>query len=174
MVLPRHYPRDMAPFSAIADATADAYADLAVDLLQGIEARLLCPTEEPTPAGWETVGSWPIIQMVADHSVQADAAFGERLLGADDAHEMRRLTEIAKPGPFGTQAHMLGNYVGYRDRDKLIALGGQRLRLPGFVELSAILRSPERPRSRAWCSYHLASHTDGLGARGNALLARLS
>jgi len=60
-----YYPRNIAPFSVIADATAEAYADLFVDLPDGTEARLFRPTEEPTPAGWETVSSRPIIQMVA-------------------------------------------------------------------------------------------------------------
>jgi hypothetical protein len=63
--LARHYPRDIAPFSAIADATADAYADLAIHLPTGLEARLFRPTEEPAPAGWETVSARQIVQMVA-------------------------------------------------------------------------------------------------------------
>jgi predicted GNAT family acetyltransferase len=91
------------------------------------------------------VSSRPIIQIVADHSVQADAALGERLieLGTNDAHEMLQLTEIAKPGPFGPQTHVLGTYVGYRDRGKLSAMGGRRFHLPGFVELSAICVHPD-------------------------------
>ena len=108
--LARYYPRDIAPFSAIADATAEAYADLLVALPNGTEARLLRPSEEPTPAGWKTVSSQPIIQMVADQSVRAEAALGERLieLDASDAHDMLQLLEIAKPGPLGLHTHMLG------------------------------------------------------------------
>ncbi|HEY2610381.1 MAG TPA: GNAT family N-acetyltransferase, partial [Reyranella sp.] len=34
----RHYPRDMAPFSAIAEPTEAAYADLAADLPANTEA----------------------------------------------------------------------------------------------------------------------------------------
>jgi hypothetical protein len=48
----RHYPRDIAPFSAVAEATAAAYADLAADLPAGVEARLFRPSDEPTPPGW--------------------------------------------------------------------------------------------------------------------------
>src|SRR5471030_1880176 len=50
----RHYPRDMAPFSAVAEPTAAAYADLRADLPAGTEVRLFRPGEEPAPAGWET------------------------------------------------------------------------------------------------------------------------
>ena len=49
----RHYPRDMAPFSAIAEPSDAAYADLAADLPAGTEARLFRPGIEPLPDGWE-------------------------------------------------------------------------------------------------------------------------
>src|SRR5262249_4674046 len=39
--LPRHYPRDMAPFSGIETSSAAAYADLEVGLPRDTEARLL-------------------------------------------------------------------------------------------------------------------------------------
>jgi ribosomal protein S18 acetylase RimI-like enzyme len=143
--LARYYPRNIAPFSAIAEATAEAYADVLVALPHGTETRLFRPSEEPTPAGWETMSSQPIIQMVADQSVRDDAALGERLieLGVSDAHDMLQLVEITKPSPLGPHTHMLGAYVGYRDRGKLIAMGGQRFRPPGLVELSATRVHPD-------------------------------
>src|SRR5437016_4762813 len=64
--LARHYPRDMAPFSAVAEPTARAYADLAADLEPATEARLFRPREEPAPAGWDTLSARPIIQMIAE------------------------------------------------------------------------------------------------------------
>ena len=39
----RHYPRDVAPYSAIAAPTEAAYADLAGELPPGLEARLFRP-----------------------------------------------------------------------------------------------------------------------------------
>jgi hypothetical protein len=63
--LARHYPRDIAPFSAIADATSGVYADLGAELPAGLEARLFRPSEEPAPAGWETVSARPIFAMQA-------------------------------------------------------------------------------------------------------------
>ena len=143
--LARHYPRDIVPFSAVAEATAAAYADLAVDLPSGLEARLLRPTNETAPAGWKTVRARPIIQMVAGDLVTPDFALRGDLtvLGADDAKDMLELAEVAKPGPFGPRAYLLGRYVGYRDGGRLLAMGGERCRLPGFVELSAISVHPD-------------------------------
>jgi ribosomal protein S18 acetylase RimI-like enzyme len=141
----RHYPRDIAPFSAIAEASAAAYADLAADLPAGLEARLFRPADEPAPPGWATVSTRPIIQMVADEIVVPHGAPRDEpaMLGANDANFMLDLAEIAKPGPFGPRTSLLGCYVGYRDGGRLLAMGGERFRLPGFVELSAISVHPD-------------------------------
>jgi len=143
--LARHYPHDIVPFSAIAEATAAAYADLAIDLPSGREARLLRPTNEPAPAGWETVRARPIIQMLAGELVAPHFALRDdlTLLGADDAKGMLALAEVAKPGPFGPRAYLLGRYVGFRDGGRLLAMGGERCRLPGLVELSGISVHPD-------------------------------
>lgn len=61
----RHYPRDMAPFSAIVEPTAAAYGDLAADLPANTEARLFRPSVEPLPDGWEELDRFSMLQMVA-------------------------------------------------------------------------------------------------------------
>ena len=143
--LARQYPRDVAPFSAIAEASAAAYADLAADLPRGLEARLFRRTDEPTPPGWQTISSRPIIQMVADAiELPHDPSLGDfTVLNADDANAMLELAEIARPGPFGARTYLLGRYVGFRKCGRLLAMGGERFRLPGFAELSAIGVHPD-------------------------------
>jgi ribosomal protein S18 acetylase RimI-like enzyme len=142
--LARHYPRDIAPFSAVAKPTAAAYADLAVNL-PGSEARLFRPADEPNPPGWETLSAHPIIQMVAERMATAEPAANSEIvpLGIADATEMLALVEIAKPGPFGPNTVLLGSYWGVRREDRLVAMAGERLSLPGFVELSAICVHPD-------------------------------
>jgi GNAT superfamily N-acetyltransferase len=143
--LARHYPRDIAPFSAVAEPTAAVYADLAMDLPGGLAARLFRLNNEPTPAGWETESAREIIQMVADDTAlpRTDLHDDPAVLGQDDVAEMLELAAIAQPGPFGPRTSMLGRYVGYRRDGRLLAMGGERFRLPGFVELSAISVHPD-------------------------------
>ena len=140
--LARHYPRDMVPFSAIAEASDRAYADLAVDLPAGTEARLFRPSEEPLPSGWEQLDAFPMLQMVAV-SAPAEPAHDVVLLSAADAPAMLELVAVAKPGPFGRRTPEMGRYLGLREGDRLIAMAGERMRLPGFVELSAICVHPD-------------------------------
>lgn len=139
--LARHYPRDMAPFSAIAEPSAAAYADLAADLPADTEARLFRPAKEPLPAGWQEVGNFPMLQMVASRPPEvAEPPMLE--LSPADAPAMLELVAIAQPGPFGRLTPLLGRYLGIRHGDRLVAMGGERLRLPGHVELSAICVHP--------------------------------
>jgi ribosomal protein S18 acetylase RimI-like enzyme len=140
----RHYPRDIAPFSAIAEPTASAYGDLAADLPPGLEARLFRPTDEATPPGWETISARPIVQMAADGTMPEPAATDSIVpLGEADAEEMLALAEAARPGPFGRRTVLLGHYVGVRRDGRLVAMAGERFQLPGHVELSAICVHPD-------------------------------
>jgi len=138
----RHYPRDMAPFSAIAEPSDDAYADLARDLPPGLEARLFRPTNEPLLRGWQQVDAFPMLQMVATRSPPAsESAFN--MLSEADVPDMLALVKAAKPGPFGPRTIVLGRYLGIRRDGRLVAMAGERLRVPGHVELSAICVHPD-------------------------------
>jgi GNAT superfamily N-acetyltransferase len=137
----------MAPFSALARPTPGAYADLAADLLPGVEARLFRRAEEPLPPGWEAVSARPILQMAAsagDLALVRPADARVVPLGLADAADMQALAEAAKPGPFGPRTPELGRYAGIRGADgRLLAMAGERFRLPGHVELSAICAHPD-------------------------------
>lgn len=138
----RHYPRDMAPFSAIVEPSEAAYTDLAVDLPPGMEARLFRTREEPLPRGWQQLDCFPMLQMVASRPPKG-VSKAEALLSEADSRAMADLVEISKPGPFGSRTPRLGQYLGVRDGDRLVAMAGERMRLPGYVELSAICVHPE-------------------------------
>ena len=56
---------------------------------------------------------------------------------------MIELTALTKPGPFGPRTHELGTYVGIRDGGKLVAMAGERLKVPGYTEVSAVCTHPD-------------------------------
>jgi ribosomal protein S18 acetylase RimI-like enzyme len=140
----RHYPRDIAPFSAIAEPTSAAYSDLAADLPPVSEARLFRPTDEAIPPAWEAISARPIVQMVADDATPEPAATDAIVpLGETNADEMLALAEATRSGPFGRRTVLLGRYLGIRRNGRLVAMAGERFRLPGYVELSAICVHPD-------------------------------
>jgi predicted GNAT family acetyltransferase len=65
-------------------------------------------------------------------------------LGPTDVPDMLALVEVARPGPFASRTAELGAYVGVRHErtGELIAMGGERLRIDSYVELSAIAAHP--------------------------------
>ena len=107
-----------------------------------MEVRLFRPHEEPLPAGWQQLDCFPMLQMCASMMPRQLSEVGT-LLSEADSRAMVDLVAIAKPGPFGPRTPLLGRYLGVRDGDRLLAMAGERMRLPGYVELSAICVHPE-------------------------------
>jgi predicted GNAT family acetyltransferase len=64
-------------------------------------------------------------------------------LGAADVPEMLELTALTKPGPFNRRTHELGTYLGIRRDGKLVAMAGERLKVRGYTEVSAVCTHPE-------------------------------
>jgi predicted GNAT family acetyltransferase len=51
---------------------------------------------------------------------------------------MLALVEQTRPGPFDTRTVELGGFIGVREHGTLIAMAGERLRCPGFTEVSGV------------------------------------
>jgi ribosomal protein S18 acetylase RimI-like enzyme len=102
---------------------------------------------EPRP-GMSLIFGGPALQMVyrgnGDELASRPMPEGQIVeLGAADADSMVELTELTKPGPFTKRTHELGTYLGIRQHGKVIAMAGERLKLPGFTEVSAVCTHPE-------------------------------
>jgi predicted GNAT family acetyltransferase len=61
---------------------------------------------------------------------------------AADSPDMLSLATMMKPGPFGTRTHELGTYIGVRREGQLAAMAGERMRMSGFTEISAVCTHP--------------------------------
>ena len=56
---------------------------------------------------------------------------------------MLELAHLTKPGPFSPRTHELGDYFGIRRNGTLAAMAGERLRFPGYTEISAVCTHPD-------------------------------
>jgi predicted GNAT family acetyltransferase len=56
---------------------------------------------------------------------------------------MVELAELTEPGPFRLRTIELGKFFGVVEGGRLLAMAGQRLRLPGYVEVSGVCTHPE-------------------------------
>jgi ribosomal protein S18 acetylase RimI-like enzyme len=137
----RRYPIDVSPFVALPDsATPRAWADLA--RLAGPGAVVTVTGQpSPAPASWEPVACIEGVQMV-EVSVVPDLFPQALRLGPADVPDMLDLVARTQPGPFRPRAIELGTYLGVRDEGRLVAMAGQRLRPPGWIEVSAVCTDP--------------------------------
>ncbi|AJP72240.1 GNAT family N-acetyltransferase [Sphingomonas hengshuiensis] len=83
------------------------------------------------------------VQMVAEALAPAAAPLEPLALGDADAPEMFALAMLTRPGPFFANTHRLGSFIGVREGGRLVAMAGERLRLEGYGEVSAVCTHPD-------------------------------
>jgi len=96
--------------------------------------------------GFEIVLTAPLLQMTyGARAIDDDAAAKHAIesLTAADVPAMMALAALTKPGPFNRRTSEMGEFFGIRVGGELVAMAGQRLRLPGHIEVSAICTHPD-------------------------------
>ena len=141
----RRFIREVTLLSAFEEPTADGYAALAGLVGADTTAVFLDEPYDARPE-WDFVAGAPLLQMVCENGARvrpSEAVVEIVELGLPDSSEMLELTTLTKPGPFGRRTHELGKYVGIRDNGTLVAMAGERLKVPGYTEVSAVCTHPE-------------------------------
>ena len=149
----RRFGPQYGPLTGAADASSESLAALAA--LPSDEGGLWMLEADPVPpppgmvVAQEAVGT----QMVADRLIPADSDLAWINLTDDDAPQMLALATLTKPGPFAAETHRLGQFIGVKQDGVLIAMAGERMRLPGYTEVCGV------------CTHHdHRSHTSPVGA----------
>jgi GNAT superfamily N-acetyltransferase len=144
--LAKRFPSDVAPFGGLIDQSAAAY-DALEEMLPGAVTALFLDAEPVLPSNWEMVHSGGMYQMTcqapapgADHA-EENQVF--RSLTKADVPDMLALAKLTEPGPFLPRTIELGAYFGVHDSGSLVAMAGERLRLTGFTEISAVCTHPK-------------------------------
>lgn len=145
--LARRYADDIAPIAAVARRDDRAMEELAA-LVPAIDWLSMPATLDDliplVPPPLRVRVAKELVQMVCERRVDVDARGSELFVLSDsDVPEMLALVALTHPGPFRPRTHTLGTYLGIRVDGRLAAMGGQRMHLPGFRELSAICTHPD-------------------------------
>jgi GNAT superfamily N-acetyltransferase len=162
----KRYPPAVTALAAVRDFSAESFASLGRLIAPGEIGIFFWDALPALPAGWRVLREVPLAQMVWDGAI--DAGGGERIeqLSVADADEMLALTELTKPGPFGKRTPELGTYLGIRDSGWLVAMAGERLRVPGFTEVSAVCTHPEF-QGRGFAQVLISAVMRGIIGRGD-------
>ena len=158
--LVRHFDPTIAMFAAVADPWSADFATLP----RGHSFGFVTTGKVPFPAAFEIQREAEFLQMTAPQPRLPAPAEG--LVPLTDAHapEMLALAELTKPGPFAARTNKMGRSWGVLDDGRLVAMAGERLRLTGFCEVSAVCTHPDY-RGRGYARALMTKVIEGIAAR---------
>ncbi|MGU7771774.1 GNAT family N-acetyltransferase [Burkholderia sp. MR1-5-21] len=132
------FPAAIAPFAAMADASPASFEALRGLIDAQGPVALVTPAELVPPAGFSVTRRATLLQMTWQGTLDPASAWEHVRLAEGDVPEMVALTAAAQPGPFGPRTIELGDYLGVRSQGRLAAMAGERMRLDGYTEISAV------------------------------------
>ena len=161
----RRYQPQFAPFAAWETESVETRAALAVAIpVNGGAVLFTTETVEPVD-GLETVMAGHLLQMVATGFAPSGGAPGLRPLQNADVPAMQRLIDLTRPGPFAPRTIEMGRYLGLIEGGELVAMAGERLRLNGFTEVSAVCTHPDH-RGRGYAKALVSAVAETIVERG--------
>ena len=139
----RFFPADVSPFVGMQHWDERDLPVLMNELPANRPFSVMITRKVPLPEGLEVVFTCPLYQMCCYQLVpMLSPTLSIRKLGYTDVSQMLSLTNRTKPGPFLERTIEMGHYYGVFDNGILVSMAGERLRLDGFTEISAICTEP--------------------------------
>jgi predicted GNAT family acetyltransferase len=137
------YLSEVAPFAAIVEPSTTALHQLSSILTTG-ESLWVMGESLPPVAELSYEETLECLQMVLPEEVSVpDPTIEIVPLSGANAAEMVALTTLAFPGFFRSRTCEMGSYYGIRSEGELIAMGGERLMLEGYSEISGVCTHPK-------------------------------
>ncbi len=142
----KYFDPEISPFVGFSDGYTKGFDDLH-EMLPA-ERRILYASRRPIdePKGWKLRAHIEGSQFVFTAKKSSGNKKGNFVLvplEAKHADEMVALAALTKPGPFDTRTIEFGHYFGIFDKDKLVAMTGQRLHIYDHSEVSAVCTHPD-------------------------------
>lgn len=141
--LAKRYSPDIVSFVAFANTTPAL--PVALDPFMQAEETFFIIGDLPSlPVNWEIQNELICLQMICQQPIAADKdAPVIHALSETDKQDMFELVTKVQPGYYIPGTHRMGNYFGIIQEDQLVAMAGERMRLDGLTELSAIVTLPD-------------------------------
>jgi len=168
--LARRFPPEMTLLGALAANTAMAFDSLA-QLIQRDAVTLYFTSPPQIPAGWEIVRAVELHQMVQETDAALSSSESKATpevieLTPADVPEMSVVYAATRPGrTLCPRIQKLGQFLGVREDNKVVAIGGLRLHIPGYREISTLATLPGH-EGRGYATAIMRGLIDRIHARG--------
>lgn len=96
-------------------------------------------------------------QMVLENAIEIEMKEQIVEIGSRHVEDLFRLVNYVQPGYFRTKTSELGSYYGIWKNNQLVAVAGERMKMNGYTEVSAVVTSPEH--THKGYAAQLISHT---------------
>jgi len=136
------YPPQIAPFAAVNTSDASALAQLE-GIINGGESVYLVGLAPELGAGWRVESAFPIPQLVCSTPAVVRSGPDAVTLTEANRSDMLALTALVFPGFFRARTVEMGRYIGIYHGRVLAAMAGERMRMDGYQEISAVCTHPE-------------------------------
>lgn len=134
--------RRFGPFAAL-DPGADP-SEMQALAVPGEALWLVEPEPVTAPPGFIVTRTGQLLQMMAGPLGPPPlCALPTQPLGDADAPEMQALAALTQPGPFASQTHEMGRFLGVKRDGRLLAMAGERMPPAGFGEVSGVCTHPD-------------------------------
>lgn len=134
---------DVAPFAAMIDTSVASFDALCGLVRKHGPAALVTIDKLEIPSVFSIVRHVTLLQMVwHGESSAAPSALDELRLAEREVPDMLALTAATQPGPFAPRTVELGDYFGIRRQGTLVAMAGERKKIDGYTEISAVCVDP--------------------------------
>ncbi len=164
----------MTLLGALAANTAMAF-DFLAQLVQRDPVTLYFTSPPQIPADWDVLRAVELHQMLQETdtaSMTSDEAEPKRAtpevieLTPADVPEMSVLYTATRPGrTLCPRIQKLGQFLGIRENGKLVAMGGLRLHLPGYREITTVATMPGY-EGRGYATAIMCGLIDRIRSRG--------
>ncbi len=96
------------------------------------------------PRGWTLLAEKTMHKMLWEGGTpEEDPAPDATPLDARHATQALELATLTRPGPFGPRTIELGEYFGYFEGDRLVAMAGERMHAATLREISGVCTQPD-------------------------------
>jgi GNAT superfamily N-acetyltransferase len=159
----RYYP-ELTCLAGLRDDSEESFESL-YQCIGDTTVRISTHGEPVLPKNWICPDSFEVSQMVCT-DLKECKKYDFEILTANDVPEMLDLIALANPGPFYERSIELGTFVGIKNGAKLVAMAGERLKLPGLDEVSAVATHPDY-QNRGYARALVYAVCENIRSRGN-------